>query len=65
MLLKEDFEAGDIPILNYDGKSNQLKWNNRVIAKRKDHANSKKVVNQNIKWILSQTVDELTKSLQK
>jgi len=64
-LLKEDFEAGDIPILNYDGKSNQLKWNNRVVAKRKDHGNSKKVVNQHIKWILSQTVDQITESIQK
>ena len=64
MLLKEDFDNGDIPILHYDGRNNKLTWNNRVIASRKDHGSSKVVINQNLKWILSQTVNDITSSLQ-
>lgn len=63
-LIREDFEAGNIPILHYNGSKNQLVWNERVIGKRPDPKNTKKVVNQNVKWILMQTVDQITTSVQ-
>ncbi len=65
ILVKEDFDAGDIPILHYNGTDNQLVWNGRVVGQRPDYKNAKKVVNQNVHWIMTQTVSEITKSVQK
>ncbi|MNU85180.1 hypothetical protein D3C71_749180 [compost metagenome] len=64
-LVKDDFEAGDIPIIHYNGTSNELTWNGQVVGRQPDYENTKEKVDHNIEWILTQTVSQITKSLQK
>jgi molybdopterin converting factor small subunit len=64
MLINEDFAGGDIPIIHYNGSKDQLVWNDRIIGSYNSKESPKKVVDKNIKWVLSQTVDQITGSLQ-
>ncbi|MNJ84895.1 hypothetical protein D3C87_23580 [compost metagenome] len=64
-LVQQDFEAGDIPIIHYNGTSNELTWNGQVIGRQPDYGETKEKVDRNIEWILAQTVGEITESLQK
>lgn len=63
--LREDFNNDDIPLLQYNGKTNQLTWNDQVVGSRSDHCESKNVVSKNIKWLVTQTADDVLASLQK
>lgn len=63
-LVQEDFEAGDIPIIHYNGTRNELTWNGQVVGRRPDYERTKENVDQNIEWILTRTVSQITESLQ-